>query len=125
MDYSRQLQILMGEMISQIKSVAMAFSEINSSSAEMSAGSDQVLKAMISLSELSLQLSASSDKMKTGTSTVSININSVQELTQTAKAQAIEEISYGSNEILTAMSQIQDNVLQLGESTENLSKRSR
>ncbi|HAK44798.1 MAG TPA: methyl-accepting chemotaxis protein, partial [Spirochaeta sp.] len=98
-----------------------AFSEINSSSLEMSAGSDQVLNAMFSLSELSIKLSSAAEKMKEGTHKVSTNIASVLELSQTANA-AIEEISFGSNEILSAMINMQDNVQNLGDSTGSLSE---
>ena len=119
-DYSIELQKVILSMVEEIKGLAMAFAEINSSSTEMSAGSDQVLSAMSALSELSLKLSEAAVKMKTGTNTVTDNISSVLELTHTAKA-AIEEISYGSNEILTAMTEMQENVQKLGESTEQLS----
>jgi len=119
-DTSKKLQLSMTEIVTDIQSMARAFSEINSSSVEMSAGSDQVLKAMSELSDVAVKLSEAADEMKTGTGDVTTNINSVLQLTQTAKA-AIEEISYGSNEILSAMLEIQDNVQELGDSTKNLS----
>ena len=119
-DNSKQLQLVMTEMVTGIKDLARAFTEINSSSIEMSAGSDQVLKAMSSLSELSIKLSAAADTMKQGTERVGTNIDSVRQLTQTARA-AMEEISFGSSEILQAMMEMQENVRELGDSTDELS----
>ena len=120
-DFSKELQTVIGGMVEEISGLAFAFSEINSSSLEMSAGSDQVLNAMFSLSELSIKLSSAAEKMKEGTHKVSTNIASVLELSQTANA-AIEEISFGSNEILSAMINMQDNVQNLGDSTGSLSE---
>ena len=119
-DNSEKLQEVMNGMISELNGLAHAFSEINSSSAEMSAGSDQVLKAMSLLSAGAVRLNTSADEMNAGTSGVAANIDAVLQLTQTAKA-AIEEISIGSNEILTAMTGMQSNVHELGNSTGTLS----
>ena len=119
-DNSEQLQDVMNGMISELNGLAHAFSEINSSSSEMSAGSDEVLKAMSLLSAGAVRLNSSADEMNQGTSGVASNIDAVLQLTQTAKA-AIEEISIGSNEILTAMTGMQSNVHELGNSTGALS----
>lgn len=119
-DNSRKLQKVMAQNVIDIRSMAQAFTEINSSSVEMSAGSDQVLKAMSQLAEASVQLDEAAEGMRQGSGNVTQTVSSVLELTQTAKA-AIEEISYGSNEILSAMIEMQDNVQELGDSTKALS----
>ncbi|MBI9107075.1 MAG: HAMP domain-containing protein [Spirochaetales bacterium] len=119
-DNSKNLQVAMSKMVEEIRSMVQAFNEINSSSIEMSAGSDQVLRAMSQLSEAAVLLRQAAEDMKNETGDASSGINSVVELTQTTKA-AVEEISYGSNEILSAMMEMQDNVQELGDGTNSLS----
>ena len=119
-DNSKKLQDVMAGMITELNGLAHAFSEINSSTSEMSSGSDQVLKAMSQLSEAAVRLNSSADEMNRGTTDVASNIEAVLQLTQTAKA-AIEEISIGSNEILNSMTGMQSNVHELGDSTGTLS----
>ncbi|ADK82481.1 methyl-accepting chemotaxis protein [Sediminispirochaeta smaragdinae] len=110
------------EIVKEIKSTADAFSEINTSTVEMSSGSDQILQAMASLSDTSVELTEAAENMQNQTTTVSEDIKSVLQLTQSSNL-AVEEISVGSREILTAMNNITDDVQNLGETTQELSER--
>lgn len=88
----------------------------------MSSGSDQILQAMASLSDTSVELTEAAENMQNQTTTVSEDIKSVLQLTQSSNL-AVEEISVGSREILTAMNNITDDVQNLGETTQELSER--
>ena len=101
--------------IGEVREMAGAFREIRHATTEITAGSDQILKAMTVLTEISSQLAGAADEMKSGTTQTSDTMVNVTELTGTAKA-AVEEITLGSKEILSAMTNLQD-------LTENLSER--
>ncbi len=119
-DNSRQLQDSIAVMVNDIRSTAEAFTDINSSTLEMSSGSDQVLQAMSSLSDMAVTLSDAAADMQNGTERVSNNISSVIRLSQLTNS-AIEEITSGSREIMSAMSEISGSVQELGDKTKRLS----
>jgi len=101
-----KLETQLSSIITEVREIADAFREIRRTTTELSAGSDQVLKAMTILNEISSQLAGAADEMKTGAAQTSDNMVNVSDLAGTAKA-AIEEITVGSREILTAMTNLQ------------------
>lgn len=117
---SRQLQVSMQRMLNDIIITAEAFDEINSSTIEMSSGSDQILQAMSSLSDTAVKLSEAAEKMESGTKIVANNINSVVTLSKSTNS-AIEEITSGSREIIESMVHISGQVGELGDKTRELS----
>ena len=119
-DNSNSLQEIFNGFLEDIRSTAEAFSEINAGTIEMSSGSDQILQAMASLTDMAEKLSEAAGNMQNGTAVVSSNIGSVLELSQSTNS-AIEEIALGSNEIIEAMSDMHNNVHILGEQAKELS----
>ncbi len=115
-----QLGKTLDDMIEQIRVMAATFSEIYNSTMEISAGSDQVLKAMTVLNEVSTRIATATTEMKTGSQHTVEAMNAVSDLTGTTRS-AVQEITMGSQEILQAMSDLQEHAEEIGRKTDELS----
>jgi methyl-accepting chemotaxis protein len=91
----------------EIQSIAEAFTELGTNTQEMAAGSDQVMQAMSILQNTSVQISTASREMQSGAETTAENMVNVNRLSNIVKA-AIDEIALGSEEIISAMTTLQD-----------------
>lgn len=116
-----KLQHHLAGIIDEMQAVAVAFREIEQSTAEISAGSDQVLKAMVTMNELSFQVADAAKEMTLGAQRAGDNMRNVSDLTSTA-AGAIQQINAGSNDILATMRRLQGLATNLSEHAEELSE---
>ena len=116
-----ELQRHLAGIIEEMHAVALAFRDIEQSTAEISAGSDQVLKAMAIMNQLSFQVADAAKEMTLGAQRAGDNMRNVSELTSTA-AGAIQQINAGSNDILATMRRLQGLATNLSEHAEELSE---
>ncbi len=103
----------------EVREVAMALSEISSTAEELSVGSDQILKAMTSLSEISVRVKEGSAEMNRGAAEVTQS----QENTKNISAEvldSIKEIVEGTEQITSAMNNVSTITEKLGAGAEHL-----
>lgn len=105
----------------EVIQVSCAFDEIASATNELTSGSNEVLKSMSVLKELSGKVINSKNVMKDGTNVLSTVMKDVEQISVEVNG-AIHEINQGTQEISTVMNEINELTIKMAETTENLNR---
>ena len=105
----------------EVGEVALAFSEISSTTSELLAGSDQILKAMESLRDISILVKDGSEKMKNGADKVEKSQVNIKDIS-TSVLSGMDEIVIGTNSIKETINEVSDSSNKMGESSENINR---
>lgn len=103
----------------EIQGVANALDEIATSTQELSAGGDQILKAMTVLNEISTKVQEGSQEMKTGIHDAEQSVEKIRDVSGNVR-NGMSEISAGTDEVMTTVKVVSDLATELGDSAERL-----
>ncbi|MBB6478963.1 methyl-accepting chemotaxis protein [Spirochaeta isovalerica] len=104
---------------SEVGEVVSAFSEIYSSTEELSVGGRQILEAMTSLNDITVHISTSAEEMERGSAFVNKAMEDVRRISGEV-TNGMDEVVRGTEEVNEAMSEIAGLSIQLGESSDKL-----
>lgn len=103
----------------EVKETARSLEEIYSNTRELFIGGEQILEAMTSLTEVSLQVKENSGKMKDGSKIMNATILAVSDISSEVVT-GMGEIAIGTNDITHSMSGLNKQMLILSEITDSL-----
>ncbi|MBN2658728.1 MAG: HAMP domain-containing protein [Spirochaetales bacterium] len=103
----------------EVGEVVSAFSEIYSSTEELSVGGRQILEAMTSLNDITVHISTSAEDMERGSALVNKAMADVRRISGEV-TNGMDEVVRGTEEVNEAMGEIAGLSLQLGESSDRL-----
>lgn len=103
----------------EIHNVSKALTEISSSTTELAAGSNEIMKAMMMLKNISTDVRDTTEEMKSGTGILTNSMTIVDRISSEVTS-SIGEITQGTMDISNAMNEISGLTLELAEASEIL-----
>ncbi|MBN1699343.1 MAG: methyl-accepting chemotaxis protein [Spirochaetales bacterium] len=118
-DASVKTNTAFSEIENEVKDVTQAFDEISLTTAEMSSGGQEVMKAMNVLNDISHNVKDSSSRIRESTDGIKTNIDTLERISIEVVS-GMDDIMKGTGNVLGAMEEVRELSMKLGSATDSL-----